>query len=461
MDNIPKHIFRANDIRGIANSELSDSLVIKIAKAYCQFLKERSIQRLAIGCDVRHSSPRIKNIFIQTSLESGLDIIDLGSIPTPIGYFACYHYTDIPALVIITASHNPSEYNGFKFTFQKQSITKEEIQSLYQMCVENSFSESNSKGNLETRNPSSDYLKYVSFICKKEKQVKVVIDPANATGCLIAEELYKKCGYDVITINGEVDGTFPNHHPDPTVRANLIQLQEKVLECEAEVGIGFDGDSDRIGVVDNQGRFIPGDILTAIFAQDILKKNVGGSVVFEVKSSQTLIDTIQKADGIPHMTPVGHGYIKRKIQETNALLAGELSGHMFFTDRYYGYDDAFYCGLRLLELLSHSNLKLSEIFDSFPQLHTSPEIHIRCKSDQEKFDLYKTLESSMDRFEDVLKIDGLRIQFKNGWALVRPSNTSPVIVTRYEANTEQELTDIRNQVESIINLHTSNEKVEL
>lgn len=452
MTEIANYIFRANDIRGIADRDLNDTAVASIAVAYGEFLVEKNIKTIGLAKDVRLSSPRIYTVFEKWIKKTGITVYRIGKVPSPAAYFALYTKTEIDAIAIITASHNTAEYNGIKFNYLKKSVTPEEINELYQRSIAVNLSDyENKKGSKSLQLPIlEDYIEYLAKQVSLKKKFNIVVDTANATGAIIAKPLFDKIGIKAKIINKKIDGTFPSHEPDPSVAENLVQLGQKVVERDADCGIGYDGDSDRIGVVDDLGRFIVGDVLMALFAKDILKKNPGASVVIEVKSSQLLIDTIKEAGGLVQMTKVGHGFIKRKIAETNALLAGELSGHMFFNDRYFGFDDAFYCTLRLLELLDTADKKLSELIDEFPKYYTSPEVHFPCVSDDEKFLIFNSIEKKFKKYENVDFTDGIRIQFPNGWGLVRPSNTQAMIGCRYEADSEEQLSFIQMEMETII-----------
>ena len=458
---MPQHIFRANDIRGKAESELTDPIVKSIAWALAELFSSHDVRRIGVARDVRLSSPRIMKSIVNQLSHLNLTVIDCGVLPSPVAYFAGHTEDDLDGFVIITASHNPSEYNGIKVNIKGQSLNASQVQQLFQWANQAPEINTSEEYKLEQR---FIIPKYIDFLSKKfeiASDLKVVIDPANATGAIVAPKLLSALGVAHEVIHGEIDGTFPNHHPDPTVAANMKDLAQTVLANDADLGIGFDGDSDRIGVVDDKGRFISGDILTAIFANDILSNNPGASIVIEVKSSQLLIDCIESAGGKVEMSAVGHGFIKQKMAETNALLAGELSGHMFFSDDYFGYDDAFYCMLRLLKLLSTYNKKLSEIIDAFPVYFNTPEIHLICCSDEEKFSLFESIKADLINYPDYSDLDGLRINFEKGWALVRPSNTQPVIVTRYEANSNEALAEIRKEIGAVIGRYFKGEIKEL
>lgn len=449
MQKLPGHIFRANDIRGVADIDLSEHVVRRIAGGFGLFLEEKGVKSLGIGYDVRLTSPRIFKAYIDELSKFSLRIFDLGMIPSPVGYFVNHHIGKVESVSIITASHNPSEYNGIKFCVKGKSMTQDCVKHLAALSESYELRDVN-LATIQKLDAKKSYIEYVSNLFSSNENLKVAIDTANATAGLIVPELLKEIGQNFEIINEELDGSFPNHHPDPTVERNMIQLSELVLNTGADVGFGFDGDSDRIGVVDDKGRFIPGDILTALFAKDVIAKIPGASIVIEVKSSQLLIDTIEEAGGQVQMSRVGHSFIKEKISESNAMLAGELSGHMFFCDNYFGFDDAFYCMLRLIDLLKEKGKKLSELIDEFPEYYNTPEIHLAFENDNQKFETFSKIKDLFDSQDNVNRIDGLRIMFDDGWGLIRPSNTQPVIVTRYEGKSNETLQKIKQEIEQKI-----------
>ena len=461
MENVPAHIFRANDIRGIAEHDLGDAVVAAIAVAYALFLKDKKIKSIGVGRDVRLSSPRIHATFVEWIRKAGIKVFDFGEIPSPVAYYAGFTNKEIEALAVVTASHNPAEYNGIKFNYFKNSLTEKEILTLYKsaLAIDLNDYKDNKLEKVKAVTILPEYIDYLHSQFSFKKKFNIVVDPANATGCIVSPLLFKRLGIDAKIINKKIDGSFPRHEPDPTVSENLLRLGKKVVARASDCGIGYDGDSDRIGVVDDKGRFISGDVLTALFAKDILKTNKGRSVVIEVKSSQVLIDAIKEAGGVVQMTKVGHGFMKIKMKETDALMAGELSGHMFFRDRYFGFDDAFYCTLRLLQLLDESDQKLSTLIDQFPKYYNTPEIHLLCDSDEEKFKLFKKMAKVFKQFKEVDLTDGVRIQFKHGWGLVRPSNTEAVIVTRYEADSAEHLEAIQLEMSAVIKRYFEDNKI--
>jgi phosphomannomutase/phosphoglucomutase len=439
-------IFRENDIRGLVETELGDDAVYAIGRAYATLLTEAGGHACAVGMDVRTSGPRLKATFIRGVRDGGVHVTDLGAVTTPVAYFAAFQLP-VDGSVMITASHNPKEYNGFKLGIGQTTIHGEDIRRAYEIAASGEWS--SGEGGYRAYDLNADYCawfkSHFSF-GKNGRKPRVVFDPANAAGALFCHTLLAELGCELIPLYCEVDGNFPNHHPDPTVEKNLAALKAKVLETGADIGIGFDGDGDRIGVVDDLGRMVMGDILTLLLAREILKEKPGAPIVFEVKSSLALVEGLQKAGAQPVMWKVGHSLIKKKMKELGAPLAGEVSGHMFFADRYYGYDDAMYAACRLLEILDRGGHKLSELLADVPFYPSTPEIRAQCESDAEKFRIAKTAAEYFKKNGECLDIDGVRILYPDGWGLVRASNTQPDLVLRFEARTPERVVEIRNAV---------------
>lgn len=447
MNEIKEAIFREYDIRGIVETELQDDVVKRIASAFAAaFLKEGK-QKIVIGMDGRPSSPHIKNIMVKNLSKYGLDILDIGLVPTPVMYYAVFK-RNLDGGIIITASHNPPEYNGFKALIGKEAQSGDQIKEIYRTAVSGNFPPEK-PGHTKAIDIIPEYLDYITNNITLNKKIKVVVDAGNGTGGITAPTLYKKLGADVIDIFCDVDGKFPNHHPDPTKIENLKDLIAKVKEKGADLGIGLDGDGDRIGVVDPNGAIIWGDQLTLIFARDILAKNPGQKIISEVKASEVLYSEIKKSGGVPIMWKTGHSLIKKKIAEENAALAGEMSGHIFFNDKWFGFDDAVYAGARLLEILSNTDQSLTEIMDTIPRTFNTPEIRIDT-TDEAKFNIVSHLVDYFKKDYEVIDIDGARVIFPHGWALVRASNTQPSLVVRFEADSEEYLNEIQSTVEPII-----------
>ena len=436
-------IFREYDIRGLHPQDLTPDTVRRIAMAFGSVLRERGLKKISVGGDVRLHTNEIKAGFIAGVNATGIDVIDIGIITSPLCYFSAFHL-DIDGFAMITASHNPKEYNGLKLGIGKTTIFGSDIVDIKERAGKGVFA--GGAGKTVTQDITEDYIKYLESKFKLSKKIKMVLDPANATGALFAKQVYERIGAEVIAINDTVDGRFPNHHPDPTIWENVIELSEKVKATGAAIGIGLDGDSDRIGVIDEKGDLIPGDLLTLIYAQDILKTEKGAKIIYEVKSSMALEQEITKAGGQPIMWKVGHSLLKKKMSEEKAPLAGEVSGHIFFADRYFGYDDAIYAGCRMLEILDKTGKATSALLDGVPKYYNTPEIRCECKDDEEKFRIAQKAIEYYSRTAKVIDIDGVRILFADGWGLVRASNTQPSLVTRFEGATQKRCDEIRESI---------------
>ena len=428
-----KNIFRAYDIRGIVDKEVTNELALNIGKAYGTFLIRNSKKTIGISGDVRLSTDTLLENLTQGLLSTGIDVISFNKLPTPLSYYSLHCKSiNVDAAIQITGSHNPSNYNGFKLTYDSKPFYGEDIQLLYSMILNEDFIQS--KGTLSSYDMISDYNQMIQSKININKRLKVAIDCGNAAGCIVVPDLYEKFNIDLYKLYCDIDGSFPNHHPDPTVDSNLIDLQEFVIKNKCDLGLAYDGDADRIVAIDENGTIIRSDILISIFLSKIIKK--GDSVVYDVKCSKALEDMINRFNGNPIMWKTGHSLIKNKMKEEKAKIGGEMSGHIFFADDYYGYDDAIYVGLRLLELLSNQDMKLSEIVSEVPKYFSTPELRFDCNDDKEKIDIMNNVFdyfSSKYTFSD---IDGIRLSLDNGWALIRCSNTQPVIVCRIEASTK-------------------------
>jgi len=438
------YIFREYDIRGVAEQDFPDDVTYTLGKTLGTNFLRNNIQRVLLGRDCRLSSPRLYQALSQGIIDTGCHVIDLSIIPTPLLYFALFNL-EVDGGVMITGSHNPPDNNGFKVCVGKGTIFGEEIQNLRKLFEKGDFE--SGKGLLESQDIRARYLKTVSaFLKMGEQKRKVIIDSGNGTAGEIAGSFYRSLGVEVSEIFSEMDGNFPNHHPDPTVPENLTSLIAQVKEQKADLGIGFDGDADRIGVIDEQGKIIWGDKLMILFSRAILAELPGATFVAEVKCSQTLFDDIKKHGGKAIMGKVGHSLMKAKLKEEKAQLAGEVSGHIFFAHRYYGYDDALYAGARLLEILSKTEKKLSELLWDVPATVVTPEIRTECR-DEIKFLVVQNLVEKFKKDYPVIDVDGARILFDSGWGLVRASNTQPVLVLRFEATDEKNLENIKSIVE--------------
>jgi len=433
-------IFREYDIRGLAATDLPDEVVSRIGRAYGTYARQHGVLTVMVGRDIRLSSERIARTVSDGIRAAGCSVIDLGMVPTPVFYFSFFQF-DISAGLMITASHNPAEFNGFKVGLNRTTIFGEEIQRFRQLVESGKFL--SGSGDYSQINPIPDYIRMLQSKVKLERSLKVVFDPGNGTAGPLLEELMKGFPVEPYFINVEPDGRFPNHLPDPTIPKYMKDVTSLVNELDADLGIGYDGDADRIGAIDDQGNMVYGDRLLALFSGEILARKPGSSIVFEVKCSQGLVDYINQHDGKPVMWKTGHSLIKAKMKELHAEIAGEMSGHMFFADGYYGYDDAIYASLRLMKLVADSGKSLSELAATVPSYFSTPEIRVDCP-DELKFQVVKSLQDYFRKEYEVIDIDGVRAVFPDGWGLVRASNTQPVLVLRFEAKTQERLNAIRD-----------------
>jgi phosphomannomutase/phosphoglucomutase len=447
MSKINPQIFREYDIRGIADIDLTDDNVYKIALGYATYINQFGYKEVLVGRDVRLSSKRIRDALVAGLLDAGCQVIDLGIIPTPVFYFSAFYYEKNAGLMI-TGSHNPKEFNGFKIGLNKTTIYGKEIQKLREIIEEEKFVKG--KGELSYLNPIPDYLSYLKSKVKFQNTLKVVFDPGNGTGGYLLEELLKDYPIEPAFINLEPDGSFPNHLPDPTIPEYMKDVISLVNELDASLGIGYDGDCDRIGAVDDKGKIVFGDQLLALYASEIVQKYPKAKIVFDVKCSQGLIEYLNKINATPIMWKTGHSLIKNKMKEEGALLAGEMSGHMFFADDYFGYDDAIYASLRLLKIIADSGKKLSELLADIPKYYFTPEIRIDCP-DEEKFRVVEEVKKYFKGKYEIIDIDGVRVIFPDGWGLLRASNTQPVLVLRFEGKNEKALNKIKELFLTILN----------
>ncbi len=440
-------IFREYDIRGIAEKDLTNENVALIGKAFATHMLAQGRKRLVVGRDVRLSSGRLRDTLVAAMAGCGAEVIDVGVVPTPAQYFAIVQQR-ADGGVMITGSHNPIDYNGFKMsTGQKTgdgqvavgAVFGEEIQQLYKIIQSGKFA--SGQGQVETIDVIPDYIAAIKQRVKLAKPLKIVIDPGNGCGGLFAPQIWKDLGCEVVCLYCEPDGRFPNHLPDPTVMKYIKDLRAKVVAEKADIGIGYDGDADRLGVVDNLGRPIFADKLLAMFARDTLTRFPGAKIVFDVKCSQALPEFIQKYGGNPIMWKTGHSLLKTKMKEEHAPLAGEMSGHIFFADDYFGFDDAIFGSGRLMQILSRSGKTMAELHDEIPAFISTPEIRIEA-TDETKFKIVSDMVAHFKKSYQVIDIDGARVLFGDGWGLVRASNTQPVLVMRFEARTTERLAEI-------------------
>jgi phosphomannomutase/phosphoglucomutase len=454
-------LFREYDIRGIVGQELTEEVAERIGRAFATVAGQRGVKTVSVGRDGRASSPALRDRLTRGLTAGGLNVVDIGVCPTPVLYFSLFNLP-VDGGVMITGSHNAAEYNGFKLCVGKEALHGEEIQHLRTVMEAGRFS--SGAGTATERPLIPDYLAYLkkNFASVRADKLHVVADAGNGAAALVAKEALEQLGCRVTGLYCELDGRFPNHHPDPTVVDNLKDLIKTVKDTKADVGIGYDGDADRIGAIDEKGNILWGDRLMVIYSRDILKQRPGGTILSEVKASQSLYDDIKKHGGRGIMWKTGHSLIKAKMKEESAVLAGEMSGHMFFADRYFGYDDAIYASCRLVEILAKSGKPLSALLADLPVSSVTPEIRVDMP-DHLKFDLVKHVQAGLTdlarkggasdaglKIRDVVTIDGIRVIFEDGWGLIRASNTQPALVLRFEASSPERLAAIRNLIESAL-----------
>lgn len=439
-------IFREYDIRGVVGADIEEEDVVSIGKAYGSMLSRQGKKKVSVGRDCRQTSEKFSQLFIEGILSTGLDVIDLGTCPTPVLYFSIQHL-DLDGGAMVTASHNPPEYNGFKLMSGLESIHSQGLQDVRKIIENNDFMQG--QGSAVQKDLITPYMDYVVENINVKKTIKVGIDAGNGTGGITALPVLKRLGCEIHDIYCDLDGTFPNHEADPTQKKNLLDLIKLVKEKKLDLGIGYDGDADRIGVVDKNGEVIYGDQLMIIYAREILERNPGATFISEVKCSMVMYDDIRKHGGNAIMWRTGHSLIKKKMKEENAALAGEMSGHMFFKDRYLGFDDALYASCRLLEIMADTGLGVDELIKDLPKTFTTPEIRVDCP-DEVKFDVVDKIVAVFKAKQEVIDIDGMRALYDDGWGLVRASNTQPALVLRFEALSEQRLDEIRNEIESVL-----------
>lgn len=439
-------VFREYDVRGLVDRDLNPAFVRELGKAIGAYAARNNAKTMSVGRDCRLSSSGYQDALTEGLRATGIDVIDVGLCATPVLYYAIRHLqTD--GGVMVTGSHNPPEFNGFKICIGPDTIYGENIQELRRLMEKAQYP--SGAGALTQRDVATSYEDYLVGHVDVKPGLKVVVDGGNGTGGLFALPVFRRLGCDVIDIYCEPDGRFPNHFPDPTVPENIKDLIALVVEKKADLGIAYDGDADRIGAVTNEGKILWGDELLLLFSRSILAKNPGAAIIGEVKCSQKLYDDIAARGGRPIMWKAGHSLIKGKMKAEKALLAGEMSGHLFFADRYFGYDDAVYASVRLLEILSASGRKLSELMADVPATYNTPEIRVSCP-DKVKFEVVEDAREHFRQHFDIIDIDGVRIPFADGWGLIRASNTQPVLVLRFEATTQERLAAIRKTVEDVL-----------
>ncbi|MCS6798073.1 MAG: phosphomannomutase/phosphoglucomutase [Myxococcota bacterium] len=442
------HVFREYDIRGVAERDLTDAFCRDLGRALGTLWARRGQRRVAVGRDCRLSSPRLHAALCEGILETGRRLVDVGVVPTPLVYFTVFHL-DLDGGVMITGSHNPPDENGFKIMSGKQTLAGEEIRSLRDVIEAADFERAGG-GDVESFDPIPAYAGYaVGNVRLGPRRPRFAVDAGSGVGGPAALAAMHALGLEPVALLCEPDGRFPVHHPDPSLPENLELLVRTVRAQGLDLGIAFDGDADRIGVVDGRGRIVFGDRLLAILARALLAERPGAAILGEVKCSQVLYDDIAAHGGRPILWKTGHSLIKRKMKEEGALLAGEMSGHVFWADRYYGYDDAIYTALRLIEVLSRSDRSLDAMLDELPATVATPEIRVPCPDDR-KFDVVARVREAFRGRRRVIDIDGARVQFEDGFGLVRASNTQPVLVLRFEAPDEGRLAVIRAEIEAVL-----------
>lgn len=443
---LSREIFRQYDVRGIVGRDLTADTAYALGRAYAAYLKTKGVTgAVAVGRDNRPSGGALRDALVRGLAECGLNVVDVGQVPTPLLYWALNH-VDVAGGIQVTGSHNPPEYNGFKLSLGTESIHGEEIQELYRLAVAGSFPEG--KGTVRSQAIIDSYVEdIVSRTGKLKRRLKVVVDCGNGVGALVAPQLFDHLDVEWTGLFCASDGTFPNHHPDPTVVENLQDLIKAVRSSGADLGVGFDGDADRIGVVDADGNIIWGDHVLILYARDVLDRTGPDQpIVFDVKCSQALPDAIVKAKGVPVMWKTGHSLMKDKMHALHAPVGGEMSGHMFFTEGFYGHDDALYGAARLIRIVAASGKSLSGMLADVPKFVSTPELRV----DVEESRKFRIVDDAIAHFREtheVIDVDGARVLFGDGWGLIRASNTQPVLVTRYEARSEQRLAAIRGEME--------------
>ncbi|MEK9887623.1 MAG: phosphomannomutase/phosphoglucomutase [Gammaproteobacteria bacterium] len=443
MQAVSKSIFKAYDIRGIVNEDLTIETVVLIGKAIGSESIDRGERGIVVGRDGRTSGPDLMNALVEGIKSTGCHVVKIGMIPTPVLYYATYS-KGASSGVMITGSHNPPNYNGFKMMIAGETLSGERILNLYERINNQNFHQG--QGTSTTIDIQEDYLNRVTSDISIKRPLKIVVDCGNGVAGHLAPKLFEALGCEVVKLFCHIDGNFPNHHPDPSKLENLNDLIAEIKAEKADLGLAFDGDGDRLGVIDEKGNVIWADRQMILFSRDVIHRNPGAKIVFDVKCSSLLSKDISNQGGRPILSRTGHSFIKAKIKEESALLGGEMSGHIFFKERWYGFDDALYAGARLLEILSSRNESCSEIFSALPDSFNTPEINIHFDKQGDQFDAMEKLKKTANFNGGVLTtIDGIRLDYEDCWGLVRPSNTTPCLVLRFEAETEVSLKRIREE----------------
>ena len=441
-----KGIFREYDIRGVAGESITEEAVETIARAYGTVVAAAGGKTVCVGRDCRKSSPAFRDALASGVTSAGVDVLDIGTVTTPMVYFSAFT-ENVDGAVMVTASHNPPRHNGLKMCVGRDSLFGEGIQSIRRLVEKGEFS--SGRGKVRRGDVLEKYLAFLERGVSVEPGLRVAADGGNGTAGVACPEILRRLGCEVHELYMEPDGDFPNHHPDPTVEENLSDLRKTVTGLGLDAGLAFDGDADRIGVVDERGEPVGGDMLLLVYALDILRENPGATIIGDVKCSSVLFEKIREAGGNPVMWKTGHSVIKDKMKREGAELGGEMSGHMFFANRFFGYDDAVYAGLRLLEILSKTGGRVSDLLRGLPETFATPEIRVDCP-DEIKFRVTEAVKNRLAGLGEVTDIDGVRVERDDGWGLLRASNTQPALVLRFEARTEARLAEIRETVESAL-----------
>lgn len=450
MANIARDIFKAYDIRGIVGKTLTDDAAYLIGRAIAAKAAEKSMTRIALGRDGRLSGPELMEHIRRGFTDSGINVLNVGMVATPMLYFAAVNECGGSG-VMITGSHNPPDYNGFKMMLGGDTLAGEAIQELLSIIEKDGFAAAGKQGSVTEKDISGEYLKHITGHIRLKRPMNIAIDAGNGVGGAFAGKLYKGLGNEVTELFCDVDGTFPNHHPDPSKPKNLQDLIAALKNGDAEIGLAFDGDADRLGVVTKDGNIIYPDRQLMLFAQDVLNRNPGAKVIFDVKSTRLLAPWIKEHGGKAIMEKTGHSFIKSAMKETGAPVAGEMSGHIFFKERWFGFDDGLYAGARLLEILSASD-NPSEVLNNLPQSISTPELNIALPEGSNGHQVIDELAAKAE-FEgatEIITIDGLRVEFPDGFGLMRASNTTPILVLRFEADTQEAIERIQNQFKAVI-----------
>jgi phosphomannomutase/phosphoglucomutase len=437
-------IVRAYDVRGRVGEDINPEVFRQVGRAYATLVRRRGGRRVAVGQDNRLSSAELKAGFIAGVRAAGVDVVDIGTVTTPILYFATAHW-GLDGGANVTGSHNPIEYNGVKMVHAGAApLTEDEIQSLRKMAEAGDVESGH--GGIETRSPREDYFATITSIVHLARPLKVVVDAGNGIAGSFAPELLRRLGCEVIEQHCESDGSFPNHLPDPEDEHNVVDLQARVVEEHADLGVAYDGDADRVGIIDERGRRHEADLILVLLARDLLTRHPGAKIVFDVKSSQSLVDDIRQHGGVPVMWKTGHSHLKRKMREDGILLGGEVSGHIFFADGYYGVDDGILAACKLVEIAARHRGTVSSMFDTVPHLHATPELKAPCP-DGEKFRVIDELARELKQRYETIDIDGARVLFPGGgWGLVRASNTNPYLTLRFEAGSARAIDEMKRVI---------------